>query len=188
LPHPNIRNKGNTIMNAIENAGHQVALAESAANAAADELAAAHAHADNIRDRRAVLVSERDAIAAVRKAGGDADGARLALLAVDIEALDGLLVEATAAVAAAQTKADEARVAVTAARQQLDLATSRDLLARLAPHATALSAKLAETMAEIRAVEARLKLPRPSWAPPKAFANEIRRLDLQGDGVPGIRQ
>jgi chromosome segregation ATPase len=175
-------------MNAIETAGHNVAIAESAEAAAANGLAAAHARADNIRTRRDALVAERDAIAAARKAGGDIDAGRLAVLGLDIAAVEELIADATAAVAAAQTKADETRVAVAAARQQLDLVKDREFLARLAPHATALSAKLAETMAEIHAVEARLKLPRPSWAPPKAFANEIRRLDLQGDGVPGIRQ
>ena len=47
---------------------------------------------------------------------------------------------------------------------------------------------LAETMAEIKAAETQLKQSRPSWAPPKAFANEIRKLDLVADGIPGIRQ
>jgi chromosome segregation ATPase len=174
--------------NIISAAAHQVALAESAANAAADDLAAGHSAADNIRTRRDALVAERDAIAVTRKAGNDIDPGRLAVLGLDLAAVEELIADATAAVAAAQTKADETRAAVAAARQQLDLVKDRELLARLAPHATALSAKLAGTMAEIRAVEARLKLPRPSWAPAKAFANEVRKLDLQGDGVPGIRQ
>jgi hypothetical protein len=187
LAAPTIRNKGNEMTDVIKAAAYQVAELEAASNAAADELAAAHRHADSIRDRKAALVAERDAIAATRRAGGDADGARLALLGVDIEGLDGILAEATAACAAAQGKADQARTAVNAARQQLELVKDRELLSRLGPHATALAFKLADTMNEIRAAETRLKS-RPSWAPPRAFCTEIRKLDLVADGIPGLRQ
>jgi hypothetical protein len=176
------------MMTEIQNVARMVAELEAAATTAANELTATRRHADSIRNRRAMLVAERDSIAAARRAGGYVDGARLAVIGLDIEGLDALLAEATAAIGAVQAKADAASIAADGAREHLDLVKNRDLLARLTPHATALAAKLAETMGAIKAAEAQLKLSRPSWAPPKAFANEIRKLDLVADGIPGIRQ
>ncbi len=174
-------------MNEIRNAARLVAELESAATAVADDLAAAHRHADSIRGRRAGLLAERDAIAAARRAGGDVDGARLAVIQLDVADLDTVLAEAQAAVVAAQVNADQARTATGAARQQLELVKDRELLSRLGHHATALVQKLAAVMAEIKAAENRL-MSRQSWAPPREFANEIRKLDLMADNLPELRR
>src|ERR1700754_1195707 len=75
-------------MNEIQNAARAVAELEAAATTAADELAAANRRADTIRDRRAALLAERDSIATARRAGGDVDGGRLAVIGLDVEGLD----------------------------------------------------------------------------------------------------
>jgi hypothetical protein len=162
----------------IKAAAHQVAELEAAANAAADELAAAHGRGEEIRGRRAALTAERDAIAAARRAGGDADGARLALLGVDIEGLDSLLAEANAAVAVSQAKADHARAAAETARQHLDRVTDTELLAQLRPHADKLCDLLGATIAEIDAAAKRLQKSRPEYCPPAMLAESLYRLHL----------
>jgi hypothetical protein len=172
---------------AINAAAHQLAELEGTAAAANDALAAAHQHADDLRGRRMALTAERDAIAAARRAGQPVDSGRLALIDLDIAGLDDLLSAAMAAVAEAQGRADETRTAAANALEQLELVKSRELLAQLGHHATALAQKLHAAMAEIKDVETRLKLGRISWAPPKDFATDLRRLDLLADGIPGIR-
>jgi hypothetical protein len=175
-------------MNAIETAGHNVALAESAANTAADQLAAAHHHADGIRGRHNALGAERDAIAAARRAGGDVDGARLAVIQLDLEGLDSLLADASAAVAARQNEADTARAAVAAARQQLDLVKDTELIAKLKPHADKLGELLLATLTEIEAAGKRLQRSRPEWYPTGRLADTLHRLDLLASGIPGARR
>jgi hypothetical protein len=165
-------------MNTIAVAAHTVAELEAVANTAADELAALHRHADGIRDRRAALVAERDSIAALRRAGGEADGARLALLGVDVEGIDGLLADATSAVAAGQVRADKARAEAASAGQHLDRLRDEELIARLKPHADQLGDLLLAAVGEIAAASKRLQHFRPDWCPRKDLADSLNYLHL----------
>lgn len=164
---------------AIKAASYAVAEAEAAANTAAENLAAAHRHADDLRGRRSHLAAERDAIASAHRAGEVVDAGRLAILSLDIADLDALITAASATVEELQGKADAARAAVDARRQALQFHSDLVLLDGLKGHAGVLAEKLYAAITEINAALARLgRGGRYEWFPDPRLALELRRLDL----------
>jgi hypothetical protein len=157
------------------------AVAEARLNA--DQAAAASvkasAHRDHIRGRIAAFEDDRSKIAAERKGGVDdpAHGARLAVIAVDLDGLGQILAEANQAVAKAGAEVAAANSTVTTAEAALAAASDAELLRRLADHADTLDALLFDTVSDIAAVSQRLGR-RPPWSPRAILVSELRRLDL----------
>jgi chromosome segregation ATPase len=168
----------------IKATSYALAEAESAANSVAEQLAAAHRHADDLRSRKSQLEAERDSIASDHRAGREVDGGRLAILALDLTDLDALITAASNTVAELQAQADKARAAVDARRQALQFQSDLLLLDGLKGHASALSEKLYAAITEINAALARLgRGGRAEWFPDPRLALEIRRLDLNRTGA-----
>jgi chromosome segregation ATPase len=170
----------------IQHAARAVAEAEAAANSAADNLAEAHRRADELRGRKSQLGTERDAIAADRRAGGKIDCGRLAVIQLDLEDIDALITAASNSVAELQAKADAARATVDARRQAVQFQGDLVLLDGSKQHATALAEKLLAAINEINATAARLgRGNRPEWAPSPELALLMRRLDLNRGAIRG---
>ena len=165
---------------AISAAAHAVAEAEAAHAAAADALAQASTHTAHVRRRCDDLAAQRQAIVA-RRAAGDPqadDGAKLALIGADAEALVDLLREAEAAEAAARTPADAAQRSLAGARELLIRAEAEAEEEALIAHARQLDHLLLQTSAAIMTVSARLGRPVPRWGASPDLRDRIRRIAL----------
>jgi chromosome segregation ATPase len=163
----------------IQHAARAVAEAEAAANTAAENLAAAHRRADELRGRKFQIETERDSIAADRRAGREIDSGRLAVLQLDLADLETLITAASNTDAELQAKANAARATVGARRQALQFQGDLVLLGGSKQHATALAEKLLAAINEINATAARLGRGNcPEWAPSPELALLMRRLDL----------
>jgi chromosome segregation ATPase len=168
----------------IQHAAHAVAEAEAVANTAAENLAAAHRRADELRGRKSQLETERDAIAAARRAGRDIDSGRLAVLQLDLADVETLITAASNTVGELQAKADADRAMVDARRQALQFQGDLVLLEGSKQQATAIADKLYAAINEINATAARLgRGNRPEWAPSPELALLMRRLDLNRGAV-----
>ncbi len=160
-------------MSATTNTDAIAAAAERLAEAeiAAKDATAAHRKATTRRDQiQAKITGLEDARRAVgaRRAAGDRraeDGAELALIAADHEALDAIRAEHEGAVASTRAAAEEAVHALDAARFALkreeDMAEER----ALTEHLDRLDALLRETVVRANEVARRLGRGRPTWTP-----------------------
>ncbi len=156
-----------TNTDAIAAAAERLAEAEVAAEGAAAAHREAAAHDDQLRAKIAGLEDARRAIGA-RRAAGDTraeDGAELALIAADHEALIAIRAEHEGALADARAAAEEAVHALDAARFALkreeDMAEER----ALTEHLDRLDALLRETVVRANEVARRLGRGRPTWTP-----------------------
>ena len=155
-----------------------VASATARFDTAMAALQAAEKSAAAVRGRVVALDAERATIIQ-RRAGGqheDGDGARLALIAADLEGLAPLQAEADAAVSEARRKVEGEEHLVANARQQLDRAEAEAQLTALVQHARALDTMMVSTLAKIAQTSARIGAPgKPPFAPSPALVLEMRR-------------
>jgi hypothetical protein len=170
----------------ITHAAKVLAEAQAKADGAAEEVATEHRRADDLRERRTVLVAERDSIAAARRCGHQIDASRLSVIDLDLADLDPLIATAIGVVAAAQSRADSARSTADVHRQALQHERDVVLLDGSTQHAIALGQKLLAAIDEIAAAAKRLgRSGTPEFLPDPRLALEIRRLDLNRPG--GVR-
>ncbi len=167
-----------TSTDAIAAAAERLAEAELAAEGAAAAHREAAARHDQLRAKIAGLEAARWAIGA-RRAAGDRrsdDGAELALIAADHEALAAIGAEHEGTLAAARAAAEEATRALDAARFALgreeDLAEER----ALTEHLDRLDALLRETIARANGVAHRLGRSRPEWTPSRGMMDVLLPL------------
>ncbi len=165
---------------AIDQAAAALAEARVTADQTAAVLADATAVLDNLVARIGALETERTEIVTSRRAGANdpAHGARLALLAVDLEGLQEIAAGAERDVAAARAAHDEATSVVAGHEVQVARATDAEYLGRLIAHANDLDRLLFETIAEIGEASIRLGFQRPKWCPSEGLAQKVRHLDL----------
>lgn len=171
---------------AIEDASASVAYAADLLKEAEKALAVAKADRDAIGTRIATLENEIVAISAKRRAGnGDdgPDGARLALINLDLGDLRDMKAEADQAVAPHQQNADAARNALAFAQQRLESEKQDELLRRVLGRADQLATQLFATIGEIEGHKKRLATSRDLWHPSPELANVIRRIDLGARGL-----
>ena len=166
----------------IESAAAILAEMKQAAEVTSAALVEAEAARGQVEDRIAKLEAERVAALASRRAGlmNDNDGARLALLAADIENLNELKAEADAAVAAARVHVQAATGHVNEAQRVLNRETDSAMLARLVEHAGKVDAIMLKTIRDIDEVSHRLgvSVGREKWCPSVALAESIWRRNL----------
>jgi UDP-N-acetylmuramyl pentapeptide synthase len=157
-----------------------IAEARSIAGAKAAALVSATSDRDQILGRVRALESERSTIASARTAGTSKpeDGARLALLALDLEALRALIPAADAAVETARAANHPAAQAVVAAEVALEREVDRETLRRLVEHAAAVDGALVKTVTAIAELSRKFGLGRPCWVPSPELAIALHRLDL----------
>jgi septal ring factor EnvC (AmiA/AmiB activator) len=167
-------------------------LIEAAATAVADALLAldeagaalkpAAAHRDVIARRIQALETERASILEARRSGHHDDathGARLLLIAADIDELKAMLAEADAAVTPLRQATEETRRRVSAAIAARDTVREDEVLRLTVARANELGELLLQAAASIDSHKARLATSRNLWAPSKALADKLRALDLQ---------
>lgn len=134
----------------LTGAARRVVEAEERERATAGALALARQGQARVQARLDAVGAERGEIAA-RRVRGDAhadDAARVALLALDAEALAPLLERAKDATAAARTAQEAAARELAEARTALTQAEAAGVAAALAAHALALGGLLGETVAQ----------------------------------------
>ena len=156
-----------TNTNAIAAAAERLAEAELAAEDAAAARREAAAHHDQLRAKIAGLEEARRAIGARRAAGDQRsdDGAELALIAADHEALAAIGAEHEGTLATARAAAEEATRALDEARFALGREEDRAEERALTEHLDSLDALLRETIARAHGVARRLGRSRPAWTP-----------------------
>ncbi|MGO8915391.1 MAG: hypothetical protein ACLQJR_05735 [Stellaceae bacterium] len=167
----------------IENAARAAATARQQTARAKEAMAEAQADADRVKNRVAVLQSERAGIIAAAR-NGDADPAhalRVGVIDADLADLAPLVADADAAVSKARGAVASAGTVVASAEQQLALATDEELQQHLLEHASRLDELLLATITELRGVWTRRR-GRPTWAPSPALVIEITRLRHVADG------
>jgi hypothetical protein len=173
-------------MNAIVPASIQVAAARQNLDRANAELAKATEHRDRVASNIQGFLNEKAEIAAKRKAGsGDdyADASRLQLIALDLEGLHDLHAQANLDVTAAQGNVQQVIHQASLAEQGARHAEDEEMLAKLVPHVRNLAEIFGATLAELKAVNARLGR-RDSWKPSPALIAEIRRLEHHPSAQP----
>ncbi len=170
-------------MTAIESTATGLAQAQAKAAKVAEALSAAEGAKKIVQDRIAALEAERAQIIADRKEGADdySHGPRLAVIAADLEGLREILAEVEAAIGPVKAEADAASAAVAQAQHLLERAEEDALLARLVDHAKVLDRLLHDTVTRINRIAQRRSM-RDPWAPSRALANELRKLDLRNGG------
>jgi hypothetical protein len=165
---------------------HAAAGAVAEARLNADRAAAASveaaAHRDQIRGRIAALEDDRSKIATERKGGLDdpAHGARLAVIAVDLDGLGQILAKAHRAAAAAGAEVEKASRELATAEHGLSQATDTEMLRRFGEHANDLDRLLLETTREISALAKGLGR-RDPWSPSRELHDVLNRLHLTRD-------
>jgi hypothetical protein len=167
---------------AIAAAAQQLAGAE----AAAAKTSAAMKDTQDQRDRLAGRIADLDAQRAAiisRRAGGHKeadDGSRLALLAADLEGLNGLLVGADQQIAVKRAAHATAARAMESASFGLSDAKDNVLLARLMTHFSDLDVAMLKVLVELESIAGRLNLPgRPAWGASPDLYHRIRKLAAQ---------
>jgi hypothetical protein len=164
---------------AIATAAQRVAEAE----LAAQEGTAKHREIENelaqIRVRIAAFEAKRHEIGARRAQGElrDSDGADLALLATDAEALSEILARREANAAAARTQAEQAVRNLQQARHALQRVEDEITEQLLVEHAEELGSTLSRCIDEMRAVRNRLGGGRLGWVPSRKLAGDLSVLD-----------
>jgi chromosome segregation ATPase len=165
---------------AITAAAQHVAQAE----IEAQEKTQAHREIENevtaMRARLADFEVRRRDIGVRRAAGDqrDADGADLALIAADAEALAAILTRREADVAAARAQAEAAIRNLQQARAGLQRAEDQAVETALTARAEELGQALTNAIDELRTVRNRLGGGRLPWVPSRALANHVVSLDL----------
>lgn len=161
---------------AIEAAAEHLAQARAEEVRAAEAVAAATRACDNIRQRIAALEAERASITARRAAGEhDAeDGARLALIAADIEGLRALLADAENQLAEVRQPAEQAHKAAAAASAMLADTEKAAAIELLIAHANHLDALLLETVQQLGELTGNSG--RPAWGASQPLFTMLRRL------------
>lgn len=151
----------------IAGPAERLAEAEIAAEAAAAAHRGAAAHHDQIRAKVAGLDEARRAIGARRTAGDlrAEDGAELALIAADHEALTALYAEHEGALEVARAAAMEAARVLNEARFALGREENFAEERALTTHLGRLDVLLRETVVRANEVARRLGRSRPTWAP-----------------------
>jgi hypothetical protein len=168
--------------NNIHAAADALAHAKHAETERNHDAAAAQASRDRIAGRVAALEGERQAIAARRASGhgdDDADGSRLALIALDLDGLASIRVRAETDLSAARHQAQEATRQVAFAQDALDRSADDNLLAALVANAVRLDGLLLSTLTEIEMIRKRRLIARHPYAPNRELADRLRILDLQ---------
>jgi len=128
----------------------------------ARQAAAVFAEVKDYRDQvagRIVDLAGQRAVIVTRRAGGDFhadDGTQLALLAADIEGLQGMLVDADAALVTAAAQQEQAACTLARAYAAFSAAEARLALAALDAHASALLGLLGDTLHQRHAAAAKL--------------------------------
>jgi hypothetical protein len=150
------------------------------------DLATAEVEHGRIEARTAALDSKRREIVSRRQAG-DArpnDGADLELIAADREGLSSILVEAEAAVGAAQKLVQKAKQALNEAQRGMQIVEDSAALDQLVAHAGRLDALLLATAGQISETQARLgHTGRPVWAPNPELFRVLRKLTAAVGGL-----
>jgi hypothetical protein len=163
------------------NAATAVADARLALDDANSALSAAAGDRNGISQRIAALETERCEIVEVRQSGHQDDeihGARLAIIAVDLDDLRLILAEAEAQVTPLREAADKTRQRVSAAEQALATDRQNEVLRLLKDRATQLGDLLLQAVTAIESHKARLQMSRNIWEPSAALAEKIHKLHL----------
>ena len=162
---------------AITAQARAVAEAEQALQRASPALSSAETYLATIRDRIAELGTQRADIAARRSRGDHEpdDAGRLALIAVDIEGLEGMVPDADGRIAAARRPVEAATHAVDHARAKLAQAEAAALEAALIEHARHLDMLMVDTLTRLNQAEAQLSHHRPTWGPSANLIAALRR-------------
>jgi hypothetical protein len=171
-------NFANAAINARATALADARLALEDANTA---VSAAAAGLDGISQRIAALEADRTSILADRRSGhhdDEAHGARLAIIAVDVDELRVMLAEAEAPVAPLRNTADNARHRVSLAEQTLVTEREDEILRLTIERADQLSALLLQAVKDIEAHKPRKLTSRNLWSPDPAVADALHRLHL----------
>jgi chromosome segregation ATPase len=125
-----------------------IVAAEAEVDPAAAAVEAARVEHEKIVSRVAALTAERAEIVA-RRARGDAradDGPALALLAADLEGLEGLRPDAEAVLASANARHRQANAALAGARAAYATAEARETISALDAHAARLLDLIGDTL------------------------------------------
>lgn len=165
-----------TVDPAIAMHADAVARAEIASQEAVDILRAAEARRATLGSRIVALDTRRKEIGA-RRAAGDVrldDAGELALLAADKEAIEGIIAQTDAEVAAARAGAERAISALDRARHALDRAAMKAEEAALIGHADALATRLHETARALATLRPKLGgSAAKAWGPSDALLGEL---------------
>ena len=165
---------------AIVSAAEQLAEAEVRVEQATSALHAAEAARDDVHGRIQTLEGRRREIGA-RRAGGDRrddDGAELALLHADAEALGVILTEHDVTAAATRGEAERATRVLDMAKYNFARTEDEALERQLVTYLEQVAPAMAQALAALRAAPDRLGGGRLSWAPPRDLMNRLTMADL----------
>jgi hypothetical protein len=171
-----------TLPPAAESAAYALAEAEAAVARTSAVLVDATERRNRISGRIAALNSERATNIARRQggAGDDADGAKLALLAADLEGLDSLFSDAEGVVADARAPHHQAQQAVTSAGHILGTMQAEAEESALVCYLADLEQRAIEAMQRLAALHIQLGRGRPVWVPSVELQQALRRLAAAG--------